>query len=340
MAKGKDPTMIRVKRLEMAVSLLSVVVALLCLYIVYPSIRTAVAGEPAGQRLSGIDSPLDGYALASINNASNNYFEIAGEKLLNLSIPGEQYNNASYSAPLFQISLAAPARSTAALVINGKPSVVYIGAISCIYCGESRWAMALALSRFGSFKNLYTGYSSFGDGDLPTLYWISQNYTTSGMANFGNQYQSNYINFYSVEYDSPITGGFKFPASQYPVDYFIRNTTNQSYLTALRYMNGTNLFQGTPFTLFGSYFNRGAGGVVFGNATSTSASTTTNLLPLSYMTHQQIYDQFTAFNSTWAYEEYAAADVYVAEICPSINNSAPVCSLPAIKTIESRLNPV
>jgi hypothetical protein len=57
---------------------------------------------------------------------------------------------------------------------NGKPSVIYIGAISCVWCGENRWAMAMALSRFGSFNSLYIGYSSIHDGDVPTLYWKPQ----------------------------------------------------------------------------------------------------------------------------------------------------------------------
>lgn len=323
-----------VKRLELVIVLLIVIVAALAIYIVYPMINLAIQGEPFGNRLTGINAQLSSYELSAINNAPNSNFEISGEKLLNLSIPGVHVQNSTYTGPLFEVGLNRPPQVTS-LIINGKPSVVYIGAISCIYCGENRWAMALALSRFGSFNNLYIGYSSIGDGDIPTLYWVPQNYTASAGVKFGNEYSSNYINFFSAEYDSPISSGFQFPATQDPISYFIANATNSSYAQAMEYMNSTHLFQGTPFTLWGTSLNMGADGVVLGNATSQTAIS--NRPPLTYMTHQQIFNQLHTFNSTFAYEEYAVADVYVAEVCHSISNTADVCSLPAIKTIESRM---
>ena len=60
-------------------------------------------------------------------------------------------------------------------------------------------------------------------------------------------------------------------------------------------------------------------------------------IPLTYMTHQQIFNQLKGFNTTFAYEEYAVADVYVAQLCPSVSNSAPVCSLPAIQAYERKM---
>ena len=53
------------------------------------------------------------------------------------------------------------------------------------------------------------------------------------------------------------------------------------------------------------------------------------------MTHAQVLSQLSSFNDQFAWSEYAAADVYIAQVCPSINNTAPVCSLPAIKSIGS-----
>ncbi len=330
MARLKD----MVHRLEIIILLLVVIIASLGLYITYPSIKIALQGQPFGKRLTGIDTPLTPTELSVINNASNNNYEIAGQMLLNGTIPGEQVQNNTYSGPLFEVSLIHPYQSNS-LVINGKPSVVYIGAISCIYCGENRWAMALALSRFGSFNGLYVGYSSFGDGDIPTLYWIPQNYTTTGMARFGNSYHSNYINFFSAEFDSPITGGFEFPSSVDPIKFFVANATNSSYETAMLFMDSPHLFQGTPYTFWGTSFNLGADAVVFGNGTSQAAIT--NTPPLTYATHSQIISQLSGFKSTFAYEEYAAADVYVAEVCPSINSAAPICSMPAIEAIENKM---
>src|SRR5215831_9668816 len=39
------------------------------------------------------------------------------------------------------------------LTSNGKPEMLYIGAEFCPYCAAERWAMAVALSRFGTFTS-------------------------------------------------------------------------------------------------------------------------------------------------------------------------------------------
>lgn len=41
-----------------------------------------------------------------------------------------------------------------AMVINGKPTVLYIGAEYCPYCAATRWQMIIAFMRFGSFSGL------------------------------------------------------------------------------------------------------------------------------------------------------------------------------------------
>jgi hypothetical protein len=316
---------------------LIIIVAGLVIYIMWPSISLAIRGQPLGKTLSGINNPLSLAQLDVINNAPNSYFEQAGQMMLNLSIPGEGVSNSTYyaSSSDFQIALVKsvvlPGYS-----YGGKPSVIYIGATSCLWCGENRWAMALALSRFGSFNSLYTGYSAIHDQDLPTLYWKPQDLYVNGSANFGNMYSSSYINFFSVEYDSNITSGFQFPTTSAPIGYFVARAPNASYSGAMKYMNSTNAFSGTPFTSWGSVINRGADAVVLGTPQNASVSAGGEI-PLTYMTHQQVFGQLSSFNTTFAVEEYAAADVYIAELCPSINNSAPICSLPAIQAYEQKM---
>ena len=39
-----------------------------------------------------------------------------------------------------------------ALTSGGKPEMLYIGAEWCPYCAAERWAMAVALRRFGTFS--------------------------------------------------------------------------------------------------------------------------------------------------------------------------------------------
>ncbi|MCL4383740.1 MAG: DUF929 domain-containing protein [Candidatus Marsarchaeota archaeon] len=276
------------------------------------------ANSNFGSRLTNIDAQFSAANLAIINNASNNYFEIAGQRLLNNSLTDPVLPfpaNKSNQYPLF--------------IANGKPSVIYIGAITCVFCGENRWAMALALSRFGSFSKLFYGYSAFGDHDVPTIYWNDYNYTTSSSVGYGNYYSSKYINFISADYESNITQGFTLR----PLSFYVQLAPNQTYKNAFEFMNSTNKFVGTPFTFWGTSLVPGADAVVFGNSTPTSAT-----LPLTSMTHQQVLNQIKNFNDQFAYGEYAAADVYIAYVCPGINNSASVCSLPAIKQLEIDMN--
>jgi hypothetical protein len=324
-----------VKTLKIMNIVLIFIVAGLALYVMYPTIRSALVGQPLGNTISGINNPLSQSQLATINNVPNSYFEDAGAMMLNVTIPGEGLSNGIYYGTNFQIVFNKPTQFPQ-LTYNGKPSVVYIGAISCLWCGENRWAMAMALSRFGTFNNLYIGYSSIHDQDLPTLYWKPQQIHVGGSANFGNDYSSSYVNFFSAEYDSNISAGFEFPASSNPISYFTANAPNASYSQAMDFMNATNSFSGTPFTLWGTVINKGASSVVFGIPQNSSVAAS-SAIPLTYMTHQQIFNQLQSFNTTFAYEEYAAADVYIAELCPSINNSAPVCSLPAIAAFEKKM---
>src|SRR5207344_3398549 len=51
------------------------------------------------------------------------------------------------------------------LTSGGKPEVLYIGAEYCPYCAAERWAMAVALSRFGTFSGLH-GIHSAGAPEL------------------------------------------------------------------------------------------------------------------------------------------------------------------------------
>jgi hypothetical protein len=40
------------------------------------------------------------------------------------------------------------------LTADGKPLVLYVGAEYCPFCASQRWAVVVALSRFGTFSNL------------------------------------------------------------------------------------------------------------------------------------------------------------------------------------------
>ncbi|HEY2239404.1 MAG TPA: DUF929 family protein [Streptosporangiaceae bacterium] len=76
-----------------------------------------------------------------------------------------------------------------ALTSGGKPEMLYVGAEYCPYCAYERWGMVVALSRFGTFKNLSTTHSASGDQFPNTPTWTF----------YKSSYTSKYLVFSSVE---------------------------------------------------------------------------------------------------------------------------------------------
>jgi thiol-disulfide isomerase/thioredoxin len=68
----------------------------------------------------------------------------------------------------------------ATLMSGGKPEMLYIGAEWCPYCAAERWAMAVALSRFGTFSTLRGVHSSSTDiyPSTATLTFYRSTYTS------------------------------------------------------------------------------------------------------------------------------------------------------------------
>ncbi len=79
------------------------------------------------------------------------------------------------------------------LTQNGKPEIVYIGAEYCPYCAAERWALVVALSRFGTFSNLGVTHS-----DLHDVYA-----NTKTLTFYKSSYTSNYVVFSPVEETDP-----------------------------------------------------------------------------------------------------------------------------------------
>jgi hypothetical protein len=68
---------------------------------------------------------------------------------------------------------------------TGKPEVFYVGADYCPFCAGQRWALIVALSRFGTFSTVSPITSS--EGSIPTFTFHNSTYT------------SQYIDFVPVE---------------------------------------------------------------------------------------------------------------------------------------------
>ena len=77
---------------------------------------------------------------------------------------------------------------------TGKPEFLYVGAEWCPFCAAQRWAMVVALSRFGTFSQLSQTTSSSSDAypDTPTFTFYPGAYK-------GSFYTSQYIDFVPVE---------------------------------------------------------------------------------------------------------------------------------------------
>jgi hypothetical protein len=74
------------------------------------------------------------------------------------------------------------------LTSGGKPEVLYIGGEFCPFCAAERWALTVALSRFGTFSGLHFIHSAADDGDIATLTFYRSHYT------------SKYVSFAPVEW--------------------------------------------------------------------------------------------------------------------------------------------
>jgi hypothetical protein len=280
--------------------------------------ETAASSIPAAY--AGIGEAFTSSELASINGQPLSDYQTAGEMLLNGSIANTvALGKADHYQPL---------------VVNGKPSVVLLQAISCSDCAMNRWAQALALATFGNFTALYKGYSAMGTDHVTTIYWGQDDYTVGQGVTFGSSYVSEYLNFYAVDYDSPvITGGFQWTT----LAYLAQHAPNSTWQAVTDFMENASNALGnkappTDTQLWGSSVWFGGIAVILGNSTSVAGAAA----PVSHLSHDSALAQISRFDDQYAWSNYAAADVYIAGLCPSLTSAPPVCSLPAIVSLEGR----
>jgi hypothetical protein len=140
------------------------------------------------------------------------------------SVPTWMASDEGGAPPLTKIS-------GAALTSGGKPEMLYIGAEFCPYCGAERWAIAVALSRFGTFTTQLRGiHSSSTDTDpnTPTLTYYQA------------KYSSKYLVFTPVENENRDRGP-------------LQNTTSQQQALWSKY-DTSDGYTGYPFIDFGNKY--------------------------------------------------------------------------------------
>ena len=142
------------------------------------------------------------------------------------------------------------------LTLNGKPEFLYIGADYCPYCAIERWAMAVALSKFGTLSGMSYMISAPDDLNITTL-------------SFSNvTYSSNYIAFQAYETQDRARNNFQTPSqaaqsvfSQYDSGGSIPfiDIDNQYVFVGAQYAlpstGGAGIFNKLNWTQIGSQLN-------------------------------------------------------------------------------------
>ena len=205
----------------------------------------------------------------------------------------------------------------APLTANGKPELLYTGAEFCPYCAAERWAMIVALSRFGTFSGLATVQSAVSDGagnqepypDTPTSTFAHAAYTSKYLA-FGE------VELYTNIPDTS-TGG-----------YTALQTATSAELALLRKYDAPPYVDpaaagSIPFLDFGSkYVSIGAGyspQVLSGLSWSTIATELSNP------------------NSTVARSVDGTANYITAAICSMTGNQPASACTTTVRSLETQL---
>ena len=138
------------------------VVVVLAIVLVFVIVK--LNGKPAASAQGVSNGPTGSSLAAVVNNVT--------------SVPASTLNSVGEGGGA--VTGKPTTISGTALTENGKPEMLYIGAEYCPYCAAERWAMIVALSRFGTFSGLSTVHSSSTDvyPNTPTWTFYKSSYTS------------------------------------------------------------------------------------------------------------------------------------------------------------------
>ncbi|MGA2824512.1 MAG: DUF929 family protein [Streptosporangiaceae bacterium] len=173
-------------RILMFGAVVVVVIAVAVGFVVY-----AVNSKPHSSTASGVSNGPVGTALASVVTDTT-------------SVPASTLNTVGAGSGVTALPVAI--KNGSPLTSGGKPEMLYIGAQYCPFCAAERWAMVVALSRFGTFSGLSTVHSSSTDEFPNTPTWTFDKAT----------YTSQYLTFSAVETETNIPSGSSYTALQTP----------------------------------------------------------------------------------------------------------------------------
>ncbi len=198
---------------------------------------------------------------------------------------------------------------------TGKPELLYIGAEYCPYCAEERWSMVVALSRFGTFSQLYQITSSSSDiyPNSPTFTFLPSLYKKP-------LYTSQYIDLVPVE----LYGNVQNSDGSYPTLQKLTTEQQQIFSTydAPPYTTSTGSI---PFLDVGNKF------VSIGLGYSSQ--------DISGMQWSDIANELSSGSSTASQHILGAANYLTAALCIETKQQpSSVCGTTTIQKIEATLN--
>jgi tRNA A-37 threonylcarbamoyl transferase component Bud32 len=202
------------------------------------AVLAMVAGLVAYRVIAGHGNHLAGVAGPSFGGATAAGQEAAASKVLRdvTAVPVSTLDEVGAG----QVSVAQSLASITGLPLrkNGRPAVVYEGAEYCPYCATERWALIVALSRFGTFRGLKMIKSSATDSPPSIATWTF----------YGSKYASQYLTFASVEMTGNVAGASgSYPQLQVP-------TAEEKFLISKYDGPGTGMAGAIPFIDFGNKY--------------------------------------------------------------------------------------
>jgi hypothetical protein len=164
-----------------------VLAALVPVLVVVAAIATMIVVKAAGN--SGPSAAASSHLSAGGSSATADpgTTALSPEVAAALSVPTATLD--SVGSPASVLLPTKIGSGTVLRAADSKPLITYVGAEYCPYCAAERWALAVALSRFGTFTNLSGTHSS--DSDIYP--------DTQTLSFYGSTYSSPYVDFQAVE---------------------------------------------------------------------------------------------------------------------------------------------
>lgn len=128
---------------------------------------TAASGSAQGKALAAVAAEATSVPAATLNKVGAGVI-----------------GSSTFPNPLIKTGSSGGSGGGAKLTVGGKPEVLYMGAEYCPFCATERWAIVVALSRFGTFSGLHFIHSDPNDNpaSIPTLTFYKSSYSSKYVA--------------------------------------------------------------------------------------------------------------------------------------------------------------